>query len=67
MPFDQKQYDNEYKKAHYDIIKLRMPKGKKELIKAIAEREGKSSNQLILECLEDCLVLDLHSKLDDDA
>lgn len=42
-------------------------KGKKELIKAIAEREGKSFNQLILECLEDCLAIDLHSKPNNDV
>lgn len=39
--------------AKLDEIKVRVPKGKREVYKAHAERKGKSLNALILELLED--------------
>ena len=36
-----------YVKSHYDEIKLRVPKGKKEQIKAFAESKGESLNGFI--------------------
>lgn len=38
-----------------DRMDIRMPKGKKEEYRALAERKGKSLNGLILELLEEAL------------
>lgn len=38
---------NKYMKENYDEIKIRMPKGKKELIKAHADAHGESVNAYI--------------------
>ena len=42
-----------YNKENYDEIKLRVPKGDKDKYKSMAEKEGKSLNQFIIDCVED--------------
>lgn len=42
-----------YIKANYDDIKVRVPKGKREEYKALAESQGKSLNALIIELLDE--------------
>ena len=44
-----------YIKANYDDIKVRVPKGKREEYKTLAESQGKSLNQLIVDLLEESL------------
>ena len=41
-----------YMQAHYDQIAFRVPKGEKDRYKAIAESQGKSLNQFIIEAIE---------------
>lgn len=41
-----------YIKKAYDDIKVRVPKGKREIYKTYAESQGKSLNQLIIELLD---------------
>ena len=41
-----------YIKNNYDDIKIRVPKGKREIYKAHAEAQGKSLNQLVIELLD---------------
>lgn len=41
-----------YVKNNYDEIKVRVPKGKREEYKAMADAEGKSLNQYIVERIE---------------
>lgn len=41
-----------YCKANYDDIKVRVPKGKREVYKTFAESQGKSLNALIVELLD---------------
>lgn len=41
-----------YMKENYDEIKIRVPKGEKDRYKAMAEAQGKSLNQFIIECIE---------------
>lgn len=41
-----------YVKNNYDDIKIRVPKGKREIYKAHAESQGKSLNQLVIELLD---------------
>ena len=43
---------NNYIKNNYDRVNLTMPKGKKEEYKKMAEKEGKSLNQFIIDCIE---------------
>lgn len=38
-----------YKEAHYEFIKVRLTKGQNDQLKALAEAEGKSRNQYILD------------------
>lgn len=48
----QKKATAKYMKNKLDDIKVRVPKGKREVYKAYAERKGKSLNALIIELLE---------------
>lgn len=48
----QKKATAKYMKNKLDDIKVRVPKGKREVYKAHAERQGKSLNALIIEVLE---------------
>lgn len=54
MPYTeaQKKATAKYMKNSLDDIKVRVPKGKREIYKAHAERKGKSLNALIIELLE---------------
>ena len=48
----QKKATAKYMKNKLDDIKVRVPKGKREVYEAHAERKGKSLNTLIIELLE---------------
>ena len=48
----QKKATAKYMKNKLDDIKVRVPKGKREVYKAHAERKGKSLNAIIIELLE---------------
>ena len=45
--------NTEYLKGHYDYIRVNVPKGKREKIKAYAESQGMSVNKLLLTALEE--------------
>lgn len=45
--FDQIAYQDSYNKENYDRIYLRVPKGQKEIIRAVAKAAGKSVNEYI--------------------
>lgn len=49
----QNKWTQEYIKKAYDDIKVRVPKGKREEYKKLADQKGKSLNQLIIELLDD--------------
>ena len=49
----QQKATSKYISKAYDQVSLRMPKGKRDIYKAHAEKKGKSLNALILELLED--------------
>lgn len=40
-----------YNAKAYDEIKIRVPKGQKEAIRKVAERNGESVNRFILNCI----------------
>ena len=42
-----------YMKNNYDELKVRMPKGKKDIIKTAAENQGKSINGFINEAIDE--------------
>ena len=42
-----------YMKENYDVFQIRMPKGKKEIIKTVAENQGKSVNGFINEAIDE--------------
>lgn len=44
-----------YMKENYDIFQIRMPKGKKEIIKKAAEKQGKSLNSFVNEAIDEKL------------
>lgn len=48
----QNKWTQDYIKKAYDEIKVRVPKGKKEEYKALAEQKGMSLNSLIIELLD---------------
>lgn len=43
---------NKYVKANYDLYQIKMPKGKKDDIKAAAAAVGESMNQYIINAVE---------------
>lgn len=45
----QKRATEKWQKENYEFIKVRLNKGDKEKIKALADAEGKSINQFILD------------------
>lgn len=59
MAFNQQEYINNYLKENYYTIKLRMYKEKKDVVKAVSTKTGKSINQLFIEAFEDKYKVDL--------
>ena len=53
MAFDQIAYNDEYNRQNYDRIVLRIPKGKKAVLQAYAEKNGISVNALIAQAIEE--------------
>ena len=49
---------SKYMKANYDEIKVRIPKGQKEVVQAYAQSKGESVNALIWELLQDAMGVD---------
>jgi protein of unknown function (DUF1778) len=43
----------EYNKANYEQLKMQVPKGTKAVIKAAAEKEGKSMTSYIMEAVNE--------------
>lgn len=43
---------NKYVKANYDLYQIKMPKGKKDDIKAVAAAAGESMNQYIINAID---------------
>lgn len=69
MAFEQDKYVNDYKKQNYDIVRVMLPKGKKDLLKEEARirdiRDSKgqlSVSRMIVLALEKQYGLDLHTK-----
>lgn len=66
MAFDQQQYITEYVRENYDQVMVKIPKGKKQLLKQkaqelnITDDKGKTSvNRMIIEAIEQVYGLDL--------
>lgn len=51
-----------YMKNNYDELKVRVPKGKKEIIKTAAENQGKSVNGFINEAIDEAMKNDKEGK-----
>lgn len=50
--YEQRKEANKKYLATLDEIRIRVPKGKKEEYKELAEKAGKSLNQFIVDCIE---------------
>jgi predicted HicB family RNase H-like nuclease len=50
--FKQSTYITDFQKENYDEFKIRMPKGSKEIIKALAKERNISVNNLICDAIE---------------
>lgn len=50
--YEQRKEANKKYLATLDEIRIRVPKGKKEEYKDLAEKAGKSLNQFIVDCIE---------------
>lgn len=48
----------EYNKENYEQIKMQVPKGTKDVIKAAAEKQGKSMTAFIMEAVNERLAKD---------
>jgi predicted HicB family RNase H-like nuclease len=57
---------NKYMKANYDEIKIRIPKGQKEVVQAYAQEQGESVNALIWRLLRDAMGVDKTAEADAD-
>ena len=49
---------SKYMKANYDEIKIRIPKGQKEIVQAYAQEQGERVNALIWRVLQDAMGVD---------
>lgn len=49
---------NKYIKNNYDVFQIRMPKGKKDIIKAHAESKGESVNSFINRAVDETIERD---------
>lgn len=49
---------SKYMKENYDVYQIRMPKGKKDIIKAHAESRGESVNGFINRAIEEAMERD---------
>lgn len=49
---------NKYVKSNYDEVKLRMPKGKKDVIQAHAAQQGESVNSYINRAIDEAMQRD---------
>jgi predicted HicB family RNase H-like nuclease len=52
-PFNQIEYQNEYNRQNYDRINLVVKKGKKDIIKAEAQKSGKKVNEYINNAIDE--------------
>lgn len=53
---------NKYIKENYDVFQIRMPKGKKDIIKAHAESKGESVNGFINRAVDETIKRDGEDK-----
>lgn len=53
---------NKYIKENYDVFQIRMPKGKKDIIKAHAESRGESVNSFINRAVDEMIKRDGEDK-----
>lgn len=53
---------NKYIKENYDVFQIRMPKGKKDIIKAHAESRGESVNSFINRAVDETIGRDGEDK-----
>lgn len=51
--FNQIAYQNEYNKMNYDRIEIKVPKGKKAVIKEAAQVAGQSVNEFINQAIDE--------------
>ena len=51
--FNQIAYQNEYNKMNYDRIEIKVPKGKKAVIKEAAKAAGQSVNEFISQAIDE--------------
>lgn len=51
--FNQIAYQNEYNKMNYDRIEIKVPKGKKTVIKEAAKAAGQSVNEFINQAIDE--------------
>lgn len=55
-------YKTEYNRANYDYISATVPRGKRAVLRAYADKHGKSISQVIVDAVEIVTGLDLSSK-----
>mgnify|MGYP001127434309 FL=1 len=51
--FNQIAYQNEFNKRNYDRIEIKVPKGRKAIIKAAATAAGQSVNEFIAKAIDE--------------
>ena len=56
-----------YVKAHLDDIKIRVPKGQRERLKAVALEMGMSMNQMFIKAVEEYIEKNYNSKAENET
>ena len=62
MQFDKNQYNSKYTAAKYDTVRFIVPKGSKADLQQLADDNGLSLTQFIVQTLEDVHGVDLHTR-----
>lgn len=52
MAFNKVQYDNEWRKANKDRFTVEIPKGKKRILKELADQQKRPVSEIVIEALE---------------
>jgi predicted HicB family RNase H-like nuclease len=53
--FDKVAYNNKYNASKYDSLRIVVPKGKKDKIKAYAESKGESINRFVNKAIDEAM------------
>lgn len=62
LAFNQTEYIDEWNRKNIDRVTIKIPKGKKNVLKTLADKHNTSVNQLVINAVEEQYNVDLTTK-----